>query len=264
MKLAIVMPVVLQNETLVTLTREAVFHLKSKHPSVLYVVCNRLNARLPEALREDLEGQFQGQVIVVHEPGVERSVAGAWNKGCELALADGADYLAFVANDTRLHEDCLDRLIAFGERSATDLWSAISSNNRSRIDAEQITDGADFSCFMIRPETLLRHGFFDPNYRPAYFEDNDYYARVVLGGGECALVHRAQFFHHGSMTIREDAEMAHHVSHWFEKNRAYFSQKWGVPEPENSREGVLRCYYHHPFNDLNKPLSWFPTNGDAV
>src|SRR5215469_8214570 len=143
MKLAIVMPVVLQNETLVALTREAVFHLKSRHPTMLYVVCNRLHVRLPEALREDLQGQFQGQVVVVHEPGVERSVAGAWNKGCELALADGADYLAFVANDTRLGEDCLDRLIAFGERRATDLWSAISSNNRSHIDVEQITDGAD-------------------------------------------------------------------------------------------------------------------------
>jgi len=264
MKLAIVMPVVLQNETLVTLTREAVFHLKSKHPSVLYVVCNRLNARLPEALQEDLEGQFQGQVIVVHEPGVERSVAGAWNKGCELALADGAEYLAFVANDTQLREDCLDELVVFGERSATDLWSAISFNNRSHIDPNEVTDGADFSCFMIRAETLLRHGFFDPNYRPAYFEDNDYYGRVVLGNGQCAVVHRAQFFHHGSMTIREDAEMRHHVSHWFEKNRAYFSKKWGVSEPENSREGVLRRYYRHPFNDPKKPLSWFPTNGDTM
>jgi GT2 family glycosyltransferase len=264
MKLAIVMPVVLQTEALVMLTREAVSHLKSKHAIVLYVVCNRLHARVPEVLREDLQSQFQGQVVVVHESGVERSVAGAWNKGCELALANGADYLAIVANDTRLREDCLDELVAFGERSATDLWSAISFNNRSHFDPSEVTDGADFSCFMIRQETLLRHGFFDPNYRPAYFEDNDFYGRVVLGGGECMVVHSAQFFHHGSMTVREDAEMAHHVSHWFEKNRAYFTRKWGVAEPENSREGVLRCYYRHPFNDPNKPLSWFPTNGDAI
>ena len=108
---------------------------------------------------------------------------------------------------------------------------------------------------MIRPETLRRHGFFDPNYRPACFEDNDYYGRVVLGGGECTIVHSAQFFHHGSMTIREDAEMAHHVGYWFEKNRAYFSRKWGVAKPENCRQGVLRSYHRHPFNDPNKPLS---------
>ena len=68
MKLAIVMPVVLQNEALVTLTREAVSHLKSTHPTVLYVVCNRLHVRLPEVLRDELQCLFQGQVVVVHEP----------------------------------------------------------------------------------------------------------------------------------------------------------------------------------------------------
>ena len=50
MRVAIVMPVVLQNESLLALTRDAVAHLKSAYPSVLYVVCNRLNVRLPEVL----------------------------------------------------------------------------------------------------------------------------------------------------------------------------------------------------------------------
>jgi GT2 family glycosyltransferase len=262
MKLAIVMPVVLQTETLLTMTQEAVSHLKTRNNAVLYVVCNRLHVCLPEILRADLERQFWGQVVVVHEPGVERSVAGAWNKGCELALAAGADYIAVVANDTRLRENCLDNLIEYGQKTETDLWSGISFNDRNNIDPIGVTDGADFSCFMIRPGTLHKHGFFDFNYRPAYFEDNDYYGRVVLGGGECRVVHGAQFFHHGSMTVKEDAEMAYHVSYWFGKNRAYFSEKWGVPQPENSREGVLRLYYRHPFNDHNKSLSWFP-NGNA-
>jgi GT2 family glycosyltransferase len=263
MKLTIVMPVVLQTEGLLTLTREAVSYLKSTHPTVLYVVCNRLHVCLPEKLWSDLQGRFTGQVVVVHEPGVERSVAGAWNKGCALALAEGADYVAIVANDTRLREDCLDNLIEFGEKTETDLWSGISFNNRSQIDPNEITDGADFSCFMIRSTTLKNHGFFDPNYRPAYFEDNDYYGRVILGGGKCRVVHAAQFFHHGSMTVRQDPEMAHHVSYWFEKNRAYFSRKWGVARPENSSDGVLRHYYRHPFNDGNKPLTWFPTDGNV-
>jgi len=263
MKLAIVMPVVLQTEVLLQMTQEAVSHLKTRNETVLYVVCNRLHVCLPEILQADLQHRFQGEVVVVHEPGVERSVAGAWNKGCELALVDGADYLVIVANDTRLRDDCLEKLIEFGENGGTDLWSAISFNNRSHINANEVTDGADFSCFMIRPSTVQKHGFFDPNYRPAYFEDNDYYGRVILGGGECRVVHGAQFFHHGSMTVREDAEMAHHVNFWFGKNRTYFSKKWGVTQPENSSEGVLRHYYRHPFNDPTKPLSWFSTDGTA-
>jgi GT2 family glycosyltransferase len=264
MKLAIVMPVVLQTEALLTMTQEAVSHLKVRHQAILCVVCNRLHVCLPEILHADLQSRFRGQVVVVHEPGVERSVAGAWNKGCEIGLADGADYIAVVANDTRLREDCLDNLIDYGQKAKTDLWSGISFNNRSNLNPSEVTDGADFSCFMIRPGTLQKHGIFDPNYRPAYFEDNDYYGRVVLGGGECRAVHSAQFFHHGSMTVKEDAEMAHHVSYWFEKNRTYFSNKWGVSQPENTREGVLRLYYRHPFNDSNKPLSWFPPNGNAT
>ena len=117
---------------------------------------------------------------------------------------------------------------------------------------------------MIRPRTLCEHGWFDPNYRPAYFEDNDYYGRVVLGGGQCRVVHAAQFFHHGSMTVRQDAEMAHHVQYWFEKNRAYFQAKWGVSQPENSPEGILRRYHRHPFNDTTKPLQWFPVNSPVA
>jgi GT2 family glycosyltransferase len=260
MKLAIVMPVVLQTDILLTMTREAASFLKTRHEPTLYILCNRLHICTPEFLRANLQSQSQVHVVVVHEPGVERSVAGAWNEGCKLALADGADYIPIVANDTRLRDNCLDELIEFGQKSETDLWSGISFNCRNDINPYQVTDGADFSCVMMRPSTLEKHGFFDHNYRPAYFEDNDYYGRVILGAGTCKVVHRAQFFHHGSMTIREDPEMAHHVSYWFEKNRAYFFRKWGVVCPENSPEGILQHYYRHPFNDVNKPLTWFPTD----
>jgi GT2 family glycosyltransferase len=258
MNVAIIMPVILQNEALLEVTLDAVAHLTTKYTASLYVVPNRLHVRVPEELKTALEERFAGMVRVLHEPGVERSVAGAWNHGCQQARADGADYLAMVANDTRLREDCLDSLVEYGERGVADLWSAISYNNRQAIDPSSETDGADFSCFMIRPQTLDRHGLFDPHFRPAYFEDNDYYGRVVLGGGRCRVVHSAQFLHHGSMTVRHDAEMAHHVQHWFGKNQDYFRRKWGVAQPENSSEGVLRRYYRHPFNDPTRALSWFP------
>lgn len=257
MNLSIVVPVVLQNNAIVEATLTSVEHLRAQHDARLYIVCNRLHGIGPEQLREELAKRFLGPVEVLYEPYVERSVAGAWNFGCHRALELPTDYIAIVANDTQLKPDCLDRLVSFGEESDADLWSGISYNNRDMIDASSVTDGADFTCFMIRPETLKRFGQFDPNYKPAYFEDNDYYARIILGGGKCCVVHAAQFFHHGSLTIRTDAEMAHHVNYWFSHNREYFSRKWGVPLPRNTREEVLRDYYHHPFNDGSKSLSWF-------
>ncbi len=264
MRLGIVMPVNLQERALLEYTREAVEHLRTKYDAFLYVICNPLHVCTPDELREDLMARFQGRVTVVNEPGVVQSVSGSWNQGARLAMADSASYIAFVANDTRLRDDCLDVLTAFGECTSADLWSGISYNDRPPIDPTDVTDGADFTCFMVRPSTLHTHGWFDPNFKPAYFEDNDYYARVVLGGGECRIVNAAQFYHHRSATIRLDPTAAHHVKYWFELNRSYFARKWGVSEPACSREGVLDQYYRHPFNEVSRSLSWFPAEGDTA
>ncbi|MDQ6867048.1 MAG: hypothetical protein M3178_01015 [Pseudomonadota bacterium] len=258
MKLGIVMPVVLQNEIMLSATVQAATAVRSAAAMTLFVVCNRLSICSPEQLHHAIAENFPGEVKIVYEPYVERSVAGAWNEGCLQALSNGNEYIAMVANDTRLESDCLDRMLSYTATGEGALVSGISSNNRDDVDSGQVTDGADFSCFMIRPATLQRFGLFDSNFRPAYFEDNDYYARVVLGGGACRVVHAAQFFHHGSLTTRADAEMAHHVSYWFEKNRAYFFRKWGVATPENTAAGVLEKYFRHPFNDSSRAVSWFP------
>ncbi len=256
------MPVVLKQESLLDLTLEAVSHLTTSHDATLYLICNGLHVCSEEALGARVGERFRGQVSVVNEAGVIRSVAGSWNDGAQRAFRDGADYAAVVANDALLREGCLDRLVAFGQTGAAQLWSGISTTNRERIDASQLTDGADFTCFMFGPETIQHCGWFDTNFKPAYFEDNDYYARVVLGGGACCVVHSAQFYHHGSMTIRQDPEAAHHVGHWFGLNRAYFTRKWGVTTPAGSSAEVLARYYRHPFNDPGRPLSWFPENGN--
>jgi hypothetical protein len=263
MRLGIVMPVVLKEQALLELTMEAVEHLVTGCDARLYMICNGLHACSDADVEAQLARRFAGTATVVNDPGVIRSVAGSWNRGTELALADGADYVAAIANDAILRGDCLDAMVAFGGRGTADLWSGISYNNRPEIDVAAITDGADFTCFMFRPRTIERFGWFDPNFKPAYFEDNDYYARVVLGGGDCRVVHAAQFYHHGSMTIRHDPVAAHHVNHWFGRNRDYFARKWGVTQPAGCRDDVIRRYYAHPFNDPSRALSWFPENGNS-
>lgn len=61
------------------------------------------------------------------------------------------------------------------------------------------------------------------------------------------------------MTVRHNPELARHMRYWLERNRDYFRRKWGVARPEKSREGVLKRYYRHLFND--RPLNWFPPKG---
>ncbi len=259
MHIGIVIPVVLKQQPLLDLTLEAVGRLAPGCDATLYVICNGLHVCSEEDLLARLQERFRGKVVVVNEPGLVRSVAGSWNEGARRAIEDGAEYIAVIANDALLSPGCLDRLVAFGERGAAQLWSGISHNNRPSIDSSQVTD---FTCFMFRPDTIRQYGWFDTNFKPAYFEDNDYYARVVLGGGACRVVHAAQFFHHGSMTIRKDPEAAHHVRHRFELNRAYFRRKWGVANPAGSAAEVRKRYFHHPFNNPAQPISWFPEDGN--
>jgi len=254
---------VLQQTQMLDLTLDAVAHLQSRHELALYIVCNGLHVCTDAELAAKVRERFTGRVEIVNEPGVIRSVAGSWNEGARRAIEEEFTYIAAIANDVVLRPDALDRLVDFGDTGEADLWSGISYNNRGHIEPSAVSDGADFSCFMFRPATLQTFGWFDTNFKPAYFEDNDYYARVVLGGGRCRVVHGAQFFHHGSMTIRVDPAAAHHVNHWFGLNRQYFSRKWGVQTPGNSAEEVVARYYRHPFNDPVRPISWFPKNGNS-
>ncbi len=150
---------------------------------------------------------------------------------------------------------------AFGEAGIADLWSGITYNNREAIDASQATDGAD--CFMFRPDTLVRYGWLDTNFQARLLRGQRLLRAGRAGGGDCRVVHGAQFYHHGSITVRHDRETAHHVSYWFALNCAYFARKWGVANPAGSRAEVLASYCRNPFNDSARPVSWFPENKAA-
>lgn len=257
MRLGIVMPVVLQNEEMLQLTRRAIQHLRSSHEMDLFVMCNRLHVRTPEVLQTELRRIFDHYLRVVHKPDFEGTVAGAWNLGFTLAIAKGCDVMVAVANDTELRPTCLDALAYRTLHSSAALCSGISMTGRSAVDISAVTDGPDFSCFAMKPSAFLKHGDFDTNYRPAYFEDNDYHARIVLAGGSAECCHAAQFDHLGSGTVKLDPDMAVHVRAWFEKNREYFKRKWGC-DPVNSPAEMLAKYYRRPWGEDAHPLSWFP------
>jgi GT2 family glycosyltransferase len=261
MRLGIVMPVYLQQEALLELTCQSAASLRTAADATLYVVCNRLHVCTPEQLGQHLQREASVAVRVLHEPNVERSVAGAWNHGIGHALGEGADMVCVTGNDVIVEPDCLDRLIAFGAdpvHAKIAVWSGVNVRDQPQPDPSLVADGCDFACFVLRRQTIERHGWFDAGYKPAYAEDNDYYTRVVLGGEDCRVVCAARFYHHGSMTIRLDPEAAHHVRHWFEANLRRYREKWGAATMPSTRAEVLRDCYRHPYNDASKPLDWWP------
>ena len=254
--IGVVMPVWMQNDAMLQQTIECVRRIESKHPVRLYIVTTRLHGMSPEELQTKLSGQVP--VKVIHTEAVSLSVAAAWNLGFRNAIDAGCGMLMILANDVLLEPDTIDRLMEFGKADPTvDLWSGIDTRDKPGIDVDAVTNGADFSCVMLRQSALEKHGWFDERFRPAYFEDNDYYARVILGGGKIRQVHAAKFFHKGSMTIRLDADAKHHCDYWFEINRRRYHAKWGLTATANTPEEVAAKCFKHPWNDTSKPLTWW-------
>lgn len=234
---------------------EFVSNLKSfRHDrlSRVYILCNRLSLMSPDDLRRRLEESCGVSPEVVHDK--ERSVAGAWNRGIELATADGLSTFLITSVDVRVRDQAIDRLLAFEEaRPDVALWSG--SADRGPVPKDELDDACDFSCFMLRSRTIETHGWFDREFTPAYYEDNDYVTRVVLGGGTPKKLLHAKHDHAVSLTIRADLDAARHVRLRFPHNKERFLQKWGA-KTDSYSELCERCY-SSPFQS-GRILSWWP------
>lgn len=245
--LGVVIPVWLTEvEALWESTQRAVSSIRTESPARLYIVPNRLHRMTEEPLREHLSQVSQSPVVVLPWDGA-RSVAASWNQGLRMAARDGCDRFLIMANDCYWEDGAIDLLLAYGESPESVGVSIWSGSAVLRSNPEPV-EGCDFTGFMIRSSTLDRVGWFDERFRPAYFEDNDYATRVVLSGGTCRALPTARFEHAGSLTIRSDAEAAHHVRHWFEINKARYVAKWGRLPPTSEAECRETCY-STPWND---------------
>lgn len=253
MEIAVIIPACLQQTALLNRFRENLRTLQHDAITRIIVVCNRLNLMTGASLEALLQQGVQSPIQVLHDK--ERSVAGAWNRGIELAMEAGIGSFLITAVDVAVTSKTVDELLRFGQAHAeVSAWS--STANQELCDcSDESAEGCDFSCFMLRTSTIQRHGWFDKEYKPAYFEDNDYAVRLVLGKQPPQKVIAARHQHEGSLTIKLDPEMAHHVRSWFEKNRARYNAKWKVLTDEYSQ--ISRLCNTSPYNS-EKPLSWWP------
>lgn len=258
-KLQIVIPICVQNTYLLELTYKCVEQIKTKANAQIFLAVNRIVEADKKMFHKEIVKRTKFPVVISEEDR-GRSVAGSWNQGFGYGIADSADYLMILANDVLLEPNTIDIMLEFGSKKTNKnvtIWSGIASNLHPEANAWANTDGCDFSCCMMRTGDFKKHGQFDENFKPAYFEDNDYAARVILAGGKLVQIHSARYIHLGSQTVRNDAEMHHHSSYWWGKELNYFLAKWGVQKPLNGPEEIRQHYFKHPFNAASKPLNWW-------
>lgn len=249
-KLAIITPILIQNDRILNLYLANLATYNSSCKTKIFAICNKLF--IPSYIFKKLISDNlicpNIDVEVLHDK--ERSVAGAWNKGIQLAFSQGILQYHILSQDVALHPKCINILLK------DDLPIVSSVDNNNSVGQTHKFHSCDFSSVMIKKEVIDKFGWFDKEYKPAYYEDNDYVARLIVNGhypySDCSAIHYTP----GSATIKLDAEAAHHANHWGGQNKQRYLDKWGklCDDYEELRNNCKK----HPFNTEGKPVSWWP------
>jgi GT2 family glycosyltransferase len=94
---------------------------------------------------------------------------------------------------------------------------------------------------------LREVGWFDENFVPAYYEDNDYLWRCKLAGVSVVNI-PSGYFHDGSSTIKSNSVYATRNMKSFPSNGEYYRAKWGgYPGSEQ---------FERPFNGQGNHRDW--------
>ena len=88
--------------------------------------------------------------------------------------------------------------------------------------------GGGFSVFALTADVIEKVGWFDENYAPAYFEDNDFDYRCRLAGVNIRSI-PSGMQHRTSSTLREDPDYKAQNSGTFASNKERYLAKWGGP-----------------------------------
>jgi GT2 family glycosyltransferase len=104
-----------------------------------------------------------------------------------------------------------------------------------------------FSAFGVDRAAIDKAGWFDENFHPAYFEDNDFDYRCHLAGVPMTGL-PAGLSHEISSTIRANKAYAQANGRTFVQNADYYQRKWGA--------GPRREKYHTPFDKGGDLRDW--------
>lgn len=169
------------------------------------------------------------------------SVSASWNVGIRAALRMSPEFIFVCNNDIIARPDCLSRMIDYGRNHPdVDVLCA-------REITGMLAGHLDFALFAIRPGTVDLYGYFDENLAPAYREDSDYLARVVLNGGRAETVRDAKFFHYQGVTTGRVNDLRGRPLQW--DNEAYFGRKWGTINIRHSPLYIRATHYRTPFDE---------------
>lgn len=145
--------------------------------------------------------------FVIYRPEQNLGVSGSWNMIMDYAEKVKATHVLMLNDDIYLgkSEQEISTIIR--------LWNP-----------EFLCTELNWCSFILSVDAYQKVGKFDENFFPAYFEDNDYFRRMLLADVQMVFNPMLNpITYRNSMTIQKSPEL----NNGFEKNRQYYISKWG-------------------------------------
>jgi len=158
----------------------------------------------------------QADIAIKHKKNM--GLAPSWNDGIKIARGN---YLVLINNDIEVCEGWLERM-----KKALDILDGAVCGpavehlpNDPSQPAHQWFPG---SCFMLKRETIEKVGLFDENFIPYYFEDTDYWTRLLKTGLKTVRAFDVFIKHKEGFTVKDLAR-----DEQYQKNYKKFMEKHG-------------------------------------
>lgn len=259
-KLHIIIPIINGYD----MTRKAIDTIQTKYDFQIHIIDQD-----SDQVTQDRLGEWQadygkkGIWTWVHRYSPKVSLSEAWNRGIKEAVIDSeSKYFFIINNDVLFHRNTIDNLIEAMDKTN---YSMVTCNNIAPVMSESdflnmevkkddcldkpITnwreEGPDFSAFLINRQTIEDIGWFDENFYPCFYEDNDYHTRILKANKHAKRTSQSPYYHYGSMTARATGTNSG-------LGESRFIEKWGVM-PEKVMDGQG---FTNPYNEDKNYKYW--------
>ena len=145
--------------------------------------------------------------FVIYRPEQNLGVSGSWNMIMDYAEKVKGTHVLMLNDDIYLGKSEQEILTIIR------LWNP-----------EFLCTELNWCSYILSIDAYQKAGRFDENFFPAYFEDNDYFRRMLLA--DVQMIFNSMLnpiTYRNSMTIQKSPEL----NNGFEKNRQYYISKWG-------------------------------------
>lgn len=179
-----------------------------------------------------------------------RGLARSWNEGIKAGLDNGADMVILLNDDLHFRLGGFNQFVNFSakELAKDNVGMTFVTGYETDGSWKGQTQDQGYACCAIAPRLIKHIGYFDENYRPAYYEDADYSQRIGMTGMGISIDPRCLVEHERSGTTRKDPILQAKHEQSVQGCREYFISKWGGD--------AGHATFHAPFNEFGPMIDF--------